>query len=112
LERLKFKENINILQQLAEIKKDRQYLAGFAAESGENIDNAVEKIRSRNLDMIVLNDISRKDCGFGSDYNEVIIITKDGNIKKIPKNTKRMIAREIWDVIVKNYGKNQEDLNE
>ena len=112
ISKLKFKENINILQQLAEIKKDRQYLAGFAAESGENIDNAVEKIHSRNLDMIVLNDISRKDCGFGSDYNEVIIITKDGNIKKIPKNTKRMIAREIWDVIVKNHGKNQEDLNE
>ena len=102
ISKLIFKENINILQKLADIKKDRQYLAGFAAESGENIDNAMEKIRGRNLDMIVLNDISRKDCGMGSDYNEVIIITKDGNMKKIPKDTKRMIARGIWDEIVKD----------
>jgi phosphopantothenoylcysteine decarboxylase/phosphopantothenate--cysteine ligase len=112
ISKLKFKENINILQKLSEIKKDSQYLAGFAAESGENVDNATEKISGRNLDMIVLNDISRKDCGFGSDYNEVIIISKDGDIKKIPKNTKRIIARGIWDEIVKNHGKNQEDLNE
>ena len=100
------------MQKLSEIKKDRQYLAGFAAESGENIDNAREKIIGRNLDMIVLNDISRKDCGFGSDYNEVIIISKDGSIKKIPRSTKRIIARGIWDEIVKNHGKNREDLNE
>ena len=122
ISKLKFKENINILQKLSEIKKDRQYLAGFAAESGENIENATKKISGRNLDMIVLNDISRGDCGFGSDYNEVIILSKDGSIKKIPKNTKRMIARGIWDEIVKdeivkdeivkNYRKNQEDINE
>ena len=112
MSKLKFKENINILQKLSEIKKDHQYLAGFAAESGENIDNAREKISGRNLDMIVLNDISRKDSGFGSDYNEVVIISKDGRIKKIPKNTKRIIARGIWDEIVKNNGKNQEEINE
>jgi phosphopantothenoylcysteine decarboxylase/phosphopantothenate--cysteine ligase len=112
ISKLKFKENINILQKLAEIKKSSQFLVGFAAESGENIDNARGKIISRNLDMIVLNDISRKDSGFGSNYNEVLIISKDGNIKKIPKNTKRIIARGIWDEIVKNHGKNQEDINE
>ncbi len=112
ISKLKFKENINILQKLAEIKKESQYLAGFAAESGENIENATRKISGRNLDMIVLNDISRKDSGFGSDYNEVIIISKDGRIKKIPRNTKRIIARGIWDEIVKNNGKKQEDINE
>ncbi len=110
--KLKFKENINMLQKLAEIKKDSQYLAGFAAESGENVVNAREKIHGRNVDMIVLNDISRKDCGLGSDYNEVIIITKDGPAKKIPRNTKRMIARGIWDEIIKNYVKNRENTNE
>lgn len=112
ISKLKFKENINILQKLSEIKKDSQYLVGFAAESGENIDNAREKIIARNLDMIVLNDISRKDSGFGSDYNEVIVISKDGRLKKIPKNTKRIIARGIWDEIVKNQGKDREEINE
>jgi len=112
ISKLKFKENINILTKLAEIKRENQFLAGFAAESGENLDNAREKISSRNLDMVILNDISRKDCGFGSDYNEVIIITKNGELNKVPKNTKRMIARSIWDEIVKNHGKNQEDFNE
>ncbi|HEX7561050.1 MAG TPA: phosphopantothenoylcysteine decarboxylase, partial [Candidatus Humimicrobiaceae bacterium] len=71
-----------------------------------------EKISTRNLDMIVLNDISRKDSGFGSDYNEVIVISKDGRLKKIPKNTKRIIARGIWDEIVKNHGKDREEINE
>ena len=112
ISKLKFKENINILQKLSEIKKSNQYLVGFAAESGENIDNAREKISTRNLDMIVLNDISRKDSGFGSDYNEVIVISKDGHLKKIPKNTKRIIARGIWDEIVKNHRKDREEINE
>lgn len=102
ISKLNFKENINILQLLSKRKNTKQFLAGFSAESGENIENAKEKIAGKKIDMIILNDISRNDIGFGSDYNEVILIDKKGILKKIPKNKKNIISRLIWDEIVNN----------
>jgi len=55
--------------------------------------------------MIVANDISREDIGMESDFNEVDIIKQDGSIKKLAKNKKRIIARGIWDEIIKNLFK-------
>jgi len=101
ISKFKFKENINILEILAESKKQSQVLVGFSAESGENIEATSEKIRGRNIDLMVLNDISRNDIGFESDYNEVVIIGRDGDIIKTGKNLKRIIARKIWEEIVK-----------
>jgi phosphopantothenoylcysteine decarboxylase/phosphopantothenate--cysteine ligase len=100
ISKLKFKENINILKFISENKKQRQYLVGFSAESGENIENSMRKMANSGIDMIVLNDISRKDIGFDSDFNEVLILTSDGNKEKIDKNTKRIVSRKIWDSIV------------
>lgn len=100
ISKLKFKENINILQFLSKNKKKSQYLAGFSAESGENIENSRNKIKNTNIDMIVMNDISRKDIGFGSDFNEVVILTADGKTEKVKKNTKRLISRKILDSII------------
>ncbi len=100
ISKLQFKENTNILQLLAESKKNGQFLVGFSAESGENIKNSKEKISGKKIDMIVLNDISRLDIGFESDFNEIIILTGNGKIKKIGKDKKRIIARYIWDEIV------------
>ena len=53
--------------------------------------------------MIVLNDISRSDIGFDSEFNEVTIIDRENNIKKIAKNRKRIIAREIINEIVNKF---------
>ncbi len=100
-ENLKFRENDNILEIISEKKKKDQIIVGFAAESSQNIANAIEKINKRNIDFIVLNDISRNDIGFESDYNEITIIDKDGKIRKVPKAKKRLIAREIIDHILK-----------
>jgi len=52
--------------------------------------------------MIVANDISREDIGIGSDYNEVDIVRQDGAVKKLARDKKRIIARGIWDEIVKS----------
>ena len=101
MSKLKFKENINILRFLAENKKKNQYLVGFSAESGENLKNSIKKMENKGIDMIVLNDISRGDIGFESDFNEVFIITADGGTKKIERNSKRLVSRRIWDTIVK-----------
>ncbi len=61
LSRISFKENENILKYLAKEKKKNQYLVGFAAESGYNSRDVLEKIKDKNIDMIVANDISRED---------------------------------------------------
>ena len=65
------------------------------------IEYAKEKIVKKNLDFIVANDISKKDIGFGSDDNEVYIIDKHDNIKKIDKNSKTNVAKAIVDEISK-----------
>lgn len=101
LENLKFKENENILEIISSKKKKNQIIVGFAAESSQNIENAIEKIKKRNTDFIVLNDISRNDIGFESDFNEITIIDKNGNMEEIPRKEKRLIAREIFNYILK-----------
>jgi len=100
ISKLKFKENINILKMLSDIKNKNQILIGFSAESGENIENTKSKLSDNNIDMIVLNDISRSDIGFESDFNEVFLIGKNGYLRKIEKNSKRIIARQIFDEIL------------
>ncbi|MEI7616614.1 MAG: phosphopantothenoylcysteine decarboxylase, partial [Actinomycetota bacterium] len=100
LSKLSFKENENILKLLSEIKKGNQVLAGFAAESGEDIISASKKIIGNKIDMIVVNDISRNDIGFESDFNEVSIISRNGDVRKIQKAKKRIIAREIMNEII------------
>lgn len=100
ISKLKFKENINILKMLSELKTKKQVLVGFSAESGENIENSKSKIADKNIDMIVLNDISRHDIGFESNFNEVFLIGKNGDFKKLEKNSKRIIARQIFDEIL------------
>jgi phosphopantothenoylcysteine decarboxylase/phosphopantothenate--cysteine ligase len=100
LSKISFKENENILMSLSQIKKDKQVLVGFAAESGENIKFASEKIIGNKIDLIIVNDISRNDIGFESDFNEVSIISRSGEVKKVQKAKKRIISREIINEIV------------
>lgn len=102
LSKIKFKENENILELLAEKKKKDQYLVGFAAETDYSIEAVKDKLKGRNIDMIVGNDISTKSIGMGSDYNEVDLVRQDGSVKKLARDKKRIIARGIWDEIVKN----------
>ncbi len=102
LSRIRFKENENILKLLAEKKKKNQYLVGFAAESGYSGKDVMEKIKDKNIDMIVANDISREGIGMESDYNEVDIIKRDGTVRKLARDKKRIIARGIWDEIIKS----------
>jgi len=100
LSKISFKENENILKFLSGIKKDKQVLVGFAAESGENINFAYEKIKGNKIDLIVVNDISRNDIGFESDFNEVSIVNSRGEVKKIQRAKKRIISREIINEII------------
>ena len=60
----------------------------------------MEKIEKKHLDYIVANDISKNDIGFGSDNNEVYIIDKNKNVRKIEKSSKESIAKEILNTII------------
>ncbi len=73
---------------------------GFAAESDHVVENALEKIRRKSLDLIVANDITEKGCGFGSDTNRVTIIDSKGRADALPLLTKSEVADKILDRIL------------
>ena len=84
---------------LAEVKGDFVKV-GFAAESNNIIANAKKKLNNKNLDIIVANDITASDSGFGVDTNKVIIIDKKGKVGKLPMMSKREVAERILDGVV------------
>ncbi len=97
--KLELELNQDILMSLSKIENKKFTLVGFAAETN-NIDvNARKKLEKKNLDYLILNDVSDKTIGFNSDYNEVYIYTKNGDVEKIEKNTKDNIAKNILEKI-------------
>ena len=98
---IEFERTQDILKYVGDNKQKHQKVIGFAAETNNLIEYAKEKIVKKNLDYIVANDISKKDIGFGSDDNEVYIIDRHDNIKKIDKSNKNNIAKAIVDEISK-----------
>ena len=81
-------------------RRSHQFLVGFAAEYGlGDFERAREKMRKKNLDMMIVNDISRTDIGFDSDYNEVHILTRDVGQLKINRAPKETIAEMVLDQI-------------
>lgn len=88
----------DILKNLGERKKG-QVLVGFAAESNNLLENAESKLKKKNLDYIVANDITARDTGFASDFNKVYVMDTKGTVKSLDKMTKREVARELFDLI-------------
>jgi len=84
---------------LAEVRGDF-IKVGFAAESNDIIANAKKKLAGKKLDMIVANDITAADSGFGVDTNKVTIIGKKGKVEKLPLLSKREVADKILDRVV------------
>lgn len=93
--KLELAPTVDILEGLGK-NKGRRVLVGFAAETGDIAQNAIEKMRKKNLDAIVANDVSRSDIGFESDDNEVRIFFSDGEIRDLPLATKEGIAVGVW----------------
>jgi phosphopantothenoylcysteine decarboxylase/phosphopantothenate--cysteine ligase len=90
---------------VAKEKFPKTFVVAFKAEydlgnSKKLYHKAQELIKASNADIVVANDIGRTDIGFGSDFNEVLVVTKDGREKKLPKARKSEIAASILDIIV------------
>ncbi len=94
----------DIIEEIKERKGDR-LVVGFSAETSDLEENAKKKMISKGMDMVIANDVSRRDIGFGSDFNEVIIIDKDGNRVSTGVKSKKEIACIIVDFIEKKLMK-------
>ncbi|WP_285162401.1 bifunctional phosphopantothenoylcysteine decarboxylase/phosphopantothenate--cysteine ligase CoaBC [Sneathia vaginalis] len=94
--------NKDILLELSKTENRHFTLVGFAAESNNIMENAKKKLKKKNLDYLILNDISDKSIGFNSDYNEVYVLSKNDEVKKIQKDTKDNIAKKILESIKEN----------
>jgi phosphopantothenoylcysteine decarboxylase/phosphopantothenate--cysteine ligase len=95
--------NPDILKELGKRKDKtkRPLLVGFAAESSDHLEEGKRKLKEKNLDLIVINDIIGSDTGFGSDTNQVNLIDRDYQLEKLPLLSKDECAFIIWDKIVK-----------
>lgn len=89
----------DILKFLGEIKT-HQVLVGFAAESDNVLENAEKKLKNKNLDFIVANDITSSDTGFGSEDNKVVILSKNNEKLELEKMSKKKVASNIFDMIL------------
>ena len=97
---LELEKTTDILAELGR-KKDGKILVGFAAETENLLENALEKLKNKKLDFIVANNILDKKIGFASDKNSAKMINKDGNIKEMPIMKKSEMAKNILDEILK-----------
>jgi phosphopantothenoylcysteine decarboxylase/phosphopantothenate--cysteine ligase len=97
---LELEKNPDIIGELGKVKEER-IVVGFAAETENLFDNAKEKLKNKNLDLIVANDVAKPGIGFGSDSNEVTIIEKSGKMRQVPLLSKDEISNIILDSIKK-----------
>lgn len=93
-------KNPDIAATLGSRKRPGQILVGFALETDHELDNAAEKLRRKNLDMIVLNSLRDKGAGFGTDTNKVSIIRRDGSREDFGLKPKREVASDIVSSVI------------
>jgi phosphopantothenoylcysteine decarboxylase/phosphopantothenate--cysteine ligase len=90
----------DILKSLGERKVNGQILVGFALETRNEKEYAVNKLRSKNADLIVMNSLNDQGAGFGVDTNKITIFEKNGNETEYELKSKKEVARDIVDRIV------------
>ncbi len=109
---IEIENNKDILEFLGKNNKYRPKLVvGFSAETESLIKNSLIKMRKKNCDVIIANDVSNKSFGFNSDYNKVSIIDNNGKIKKLNKNKKSFIANKIAEVILEKLLLNDRNIH-
>lgn len=97
--RIELKRTRDILKELGQSRRENQFICGFAMETENLIENAVKKLESKNVDMIVANSLKTEGAGFGTDTNVVTLITKDGKTE-LPLMSKDEVAMKILDAAV------------
>jgi phosphopantothenoylcysteine decarboxylase/phosphopantothenate--cysteine ligase len=93
-------KNADILHDLGTKKSAKQLLIGFALETDNERQHAAEKLKRKNLDMIVLNSLNDKGAGFGTDTNKVTLLFKSKGTKALPLMSKLDVASEIVKEVI------------
>ena len=96
---IKFEKTADILMELGK-RKENQILIGFALENSEELVNAKNKLKNKNLDLIVLNSLNDKGAGFGHDTNKVTLISSSGKITPYKLKEKTEVANDIFKHII------------
>src|ERR1700689_3602687 len=96
---LELEPTADILKEIS-ARKQSQIVVGFAAETENVLENARQKLAAKQLDAIVVNDVSREGIGFDSDRNQVTIITHD-QVVEVPETTKWEVAQRVLDQVVR-----------
>ena len=97
--RLELVRTPDILKALGEAKGAR-LLVGFAAETEDVVANARRKLETKNLDLIVANDVTAPGAGFGGSTNAVVLLRRDGKRTDVPLASKREVAERILDEVI------------
>lgn len=97
---LELKPTTDIAADLGQLKKPKQVLVGFALETNDELENAQKKLKSKNLDFIVLNSLNDPGAGFQVDTNKITIIDKNNNIQKFELKTKAEVATDIVNKLI------------
>lgn len=100
---IKLKPTKDIAASLGKVKKSKQILAGFALETDKEFENAVKKLKAKNLDFIVLNSLNDKGAGFGYDTNKATVIDKNGKSFIIDLKSKVEVARDIVEYVANEF---------
>ena len=109
---IKIEKNPDILSFLGKSNRYRpKLLVGFSAETDNLVKNSIKKMQDKFCDIMIANDVSKKEVGFNNDLNEVIIIDKNGKTEKIKKNSKKFIASVIAKKIVETFLSNEKSFN-
>ncbi len=95
-------KTVDIAKTLGASKRPEQLMVGFALETDNEVENAIGKIKSKNLDMIVLNSLQDSGAGFGHDTNKICIIRKDGTIIDFDLKSKQDVAMDIVNEVIAN----------
>lgn len=98
---LKLIPTVDIAKDLGKLKKEKQKLIGFALETSNEENNALRKLKSKNLDFIVLNSLNNKGAGFGYDTNKITIIHKDNKKIEFELKSKQKVAVDIVNELMK-----------
>jgi phosphopantothenoylcysteine decarboxylase / phosphopantothenate---cysteine ligase len=89
----------DIIAQLSQLKQPHQKFMGFAAQTGDIVAPALEKLHRKGLDAIAANPVDLPDSGFGSDRNQAILIDKHGNRRAIEPCSKLTMAHQLFDFL-------------
>jgi len=109
---LDLEKNKDILEYLGKNNKLRpKILVGFSAETEKLIENSIKKLNHKYCDIIIANDVSKKETGFNVDYNKVSIIEKNGQIENLTRNRKSYIASRIAKKIIDKFLINDKNTN-